>query len=170
MKHIVICKTCNICKTKNPPRQQFQLIIANYAHMPERYAVLFVSSLQTNDSRCILHVVAFSLIVMRTVNKVCDRLARSGIVQSYTRGLPAPAMCLCLPWRSSIHAYILFAEEVKISVNTSVCHAGAYPRLGILIPLFAGRWRLLDGNCNILSCKNFHFLPDTTIHNAPEQV
>lgn len=68
------------------------------------YAVLFVSSLQTNDSRCMLTVVAFSLIVMRTVNNVCDRLVRSGIVQNIL-GLPAP--CLCLAMRSSTRIFYL---------------------------------------------------------------
>lgn len=82
-----------------------------------------------------LTVVAFSLIIMRAVNNVCDRLVRSGIVQNIL-GLPAPYLCLTT---ALVYAYILFAEEVKISVNASVCHAGAYPRLGSLILLSAGR-------------------------------
>lgn len=93
-----------------------------------------MSSLQTNDSRCMLTVVAFSLIVMRAVNNVCDRLVRSGIVQNIL-GLPAPCLCLA----TALVYDILFAKEVKISVNASVCHAGAYPRLGSLILVSAGR-------------------------------
>jgi len=93
----------------------------------------------------------FSLIVMRTVNNVCNRLVRSGIVQNI---LPAPCLCLAT---ALVYAYILFAEEVKISVNTSVCHAGAYPRLGSLILLSAGRWRLFE-SCSIYPDKNL--IPD----------
>jgi len=74
---------------------------------------------------------------MRAVNNVCYRLVRSGIVQSIYFDFLRHA---CVYYGARLHAaYILFAEEVKISVNASVYHAGAYPRLGILILLFAGR-------------------------------